>query len=204
MDNLIVLDQTTLDRDSNSPGGLDLTNITITQYIDRGYLVLDKPVGPTSHDIVATVKKILNIEKAGHSGTLDPNVSGVLLIALSNCTKLLSIYSHSRKEYICNFSSTTTIADDLLKNTLKEFSSKIYQVPPLESNVSKKLRTREIHDIELLDSQNKDVLLRIECDAGTYIRTLCIDIGRAIGCESFIQKMIHVASTNYSTPTMII
>lgn len=165
---------------------------SIQDHINSGLIVLDKHSGPTSHEIVSIVKRILSINKAGHSGTLDPNVTGVLPIALSKATKILSTLLSSRKTYVCNLQSNKIISRDDFNIIFQEYQSEIYQVPPLKSNVVKKLRKRRIYDLELIDIQDKQVLFRAECQSGTYIRTLCIDIGKSIGSTSYMKELRRI------------
>lgn len=167
------------------------------KYIENGFIILDKPVGPTSHDVVNTVKLILGLAKAGHSGTLDPNVSGVLPIGLQNGTKILNWLSKSRKRYICNMSFNDNVDEKKIKDVLNEFTGQIYQFPPLESNVVRRLRKRTIYNIELLDVRGNDFLLDVECEAGTYIRTLCVDIGRVIGVKGYMKELRRISSAKF-------
>ena len=167
------------------------------KYIENGFIILDKQVGPTSHDVVNTVKLILGLAKAGHSGTLDPNVSGVLPIGLQNGTKILNWLSKSRKRYICNMSFNDNVDEKKIKDVLNEFTGEIYQFPPLESNVVRRLRKRTIYNIELLDVRGNDFLLDVECEAGTYIRTLCVDIGRVIGVKGYMKELRRISSAKF-------
>lgn len=154
---------------------------TVEELIEKGLIVLDKPMGPTSHEIVAWMKKILNIKKAGHSGTLDPHVTGVLPVATQKATRVLKLMLESDKEYICAMRLHKPISEKRLREICKEFTGKIYQKPPVKSAVKRKLRIREVKNIEILEIEEKDVLMRVNCEAGTYIRKLCYDIGEALG-----------------------
>jgi H/ACA ribonucleoprotein complex subunit 4 len=154
---------------------------TVEELIEKGLIVLDKPMGPTSHEIVAWIKKILNIKKAGHSGTLDPHVTGVLPVATQKATRVLKLMLESDKEYICAMRLHKPISEKRLREICKEFTGKIYQKPPVKSAVKRKLRIREVKNIEILEIEEKDVLMRVNCEAGTYIRKLCYDIGEALG-----------------------
>ena len=164
----------------------------IRDYITSGLVILDKHSGPTSHEIVSIVKKILSITKAGHSGTLDPNVTGVLPIALAKATKVLPLLLTARKTYICNLQSSKNFSTNNWESVFLEYQDEIYQVPPLKSNVVKKLRKRRIYDLEILDIRDKQVLFKVECQSGTYIRTLCIDIGKSSGQSSFMKELRRI------------
>lgn len=192
MDDLIFINEPLFEECKNSEYGTDPFNRSVEELIEYGFINLDKPAGPTSHDVVSTVKKILNIDKAGHSGTLDPQVTGVLPIGLLKSTKVLSSLLKGTKRYICNMYSETTIEAESLQRIFSEFTNQIYQVPPLKSNVVKQLRKRNIYEIELLEVKNNHTLFSVKSEAGTYIRTLCVDIGRATGVYSYMKELRRV------------
>ncbi len=166
----------------------------IDKYIKYGVVVIDKPRGPTSHEVSSWVKKILNLEKAGHGGTLDPKVTGVLPIALENATKTIQTWHIPPKEYICLMHLHRDTDEENIKKIFKEFTGKIYQRPPLKSAVKKRLRIRKIHNIELLEKDGKDVLFKVRCQSGTYIRKLCEDIGEALGTSAHMQELRRIKS----------
>ncbi len=162
---------------------------TIDEHIRNGIINLDKPSGPTSHQVSSWVKKILEVEKAGHSGTLDPAVTGVLPMAVENSTKILKTLLLAPKEYVCLMSLHGDISDEKLNEVLKYFHGKIYQKPPLKSAVKRSLRTRTIYYLELIERDGRDVLFRVGCEAGTYIRKLCHDIGLVLGTGAHMQEL---------------
>jgi H/ACA ribonucleoprotein complex subunit 4 len=149
--------------------------------LDYGILLLDKPSGPTSHELVAWTKKILGITKAGHSGTLDPGTTGLLPIGLGDATKALSILLFGPKEYYAVARIHQQKDVDQIDNILKEFTGEIYQRPPQRSSVKRATRVRRIYEIQRLESVDKIILLRVLCEAGTYIRKLIYDIGEVLG-----------------------
>ena len=187
--NLHIIDQKAIVEGQESKFGNYPDEREISDHIKYGLIILDKHSGPTSHEIVSIVKKILMLDKAGHSGTLDPNVTGILPIALSKATKVLSILLESSKTYICNLQSAENKDVAEWKKIIKEYNDEIYQVPPLKSNVVKKLRKRRIYNIEILDAMDKQVLMKIDCESGTYIRTLCVDLGKSIGSASYMREL---------------
>ena len=189
---LIILDETKLDMEKNSPNGVNPLNRPIDDHIKFGIINLDKHAGPTSHEIVSVVKTILDINKAGHPGTLDPKVTGVLPIALLNATRVLSILLKTQKEYICNMQVKSELSSQIWEKYFSEFTGAIYQVPPLKSNVVKKLRKRRIYSLNLLEVKNRQVLFSVVCEAGTYIRTLCEDLGKASGNRAFMKELRRV------------
>lgn len=153
----------------------------IEDLISNGIVVIDKPSGPTSHQVTGWVRDMLDLNKAGHAGTLDPKTTGVLVIALQNATKIMQILMGLDKEYIAIMHLHKNISDKQLKVTLERFEGEILQKPPVKSSVKREERLRKIHTIEILDKIDKDVLLKIKCEAGTYIRKLIHNIGERIG-----------------------
>ncbi len=162
---------------------------TVEELIEKGLIILDKPSGPTAHEVVAWVKKILNIKKAGHSGTLDPHVTGVLPVATQKATRVLKLMLESDKEYICAMRFHKPVPEKKLREICKEFTGKIYQKPPVKSAVKRKLRIKEVKSIEILEIEERNVLMRVSCEAGTYIRKLCYDIGEAIGVGANMENL---------------
>ncbi len=147
---------------------------TTSELINYGIVNLDKPKGPTSHQTSDYVKKILGIDKAGHSGTLDPNVSGVQPVALGKATRIAEFLLTSPKEYVCLMHLHHPVEEDKIKEIIKKFIGKIQQLPPIKSAVKRELRIREVYELELLEIKTQDVLFRVKCQAGTYIRKLCL------------------------------
>ena len=153
---------------------------TIPELLQSGMINLDKPKGPSSHQVSDFVKKILNLDKAGHSGTLDPNVTGVQPIALNKASRITHFLLTAPKEYVCLMHLHKEVEETLLKETIQKFIGKIQQLPPLKSAVKRQLRTREIYEFELMEIKGKDILFRVKCQAGTYIRKLCADLGQQL------------------------
>jgi H/ACA ribonucleoprotein complex subunit 4 len=168
----------------------DVTNIKYGHYpnnrpldvlLDNGIILLDKPSGPTSHELVAWTKRILGITKAGHSGTLDPGTTGLLPIGLGDATKALSVLLLGPKEYYAIARIHQQKDLDQIDNVLSEFTGEIYQRPPQRSSVKRSTRIRRIYEIQRLESVENILLLRVLCEAGTYIRKLVYDIGEVLG-----------------------
>ncbi|MFX0035268.1 MAG: RNA-guided pseudouridylation complex pseudouridine synthase subunit Cbf5 [Candidatus Hermodarchaeota archaeon] len=152
----------------------------IESLLKYGVINLDKPSGPTSHEVVSWVRKILGIPNAGHGGTLDPKVTGVLPCALGNATRALSALLSAGKEYIGVMYLHTPETQKRIKKIFKLFTGKIYQRPPMKSSVVRKLRIREIYYNDVIEIDKNHVLFQIGCEAGTYIRKLCFDLGEAL------------------------
>ena len=155
---------------------------SVGELLKGGVIILDKPCGPTSHQATAWVRDALKVEKVGHGGTLDPYVSGVLPVTLGKATRLTDIVLSSDKEYICLMRLHGDRPEKRIREVMAEFQGKIYQLPPVRSSIKRQLRIRTIKELEILDIDGRNILFRIECDAGTYARTLCVDIGDVLGC----------------------
>jgi H/ACA ribonucleoprotein complex subunit 4 len=177
LQNLRIIDQDI----TNDSYGTYCEKRTIPQLLDYGFILLDKPNGPTSHETVAWIKKILNISKAGHSGTLDPMVSGILPVGLGEATKALIVLLLGPKEYHALGRLHTLPSNEKLQSVLKQFTGKIYQKPPQRSSVSRQTRVRSVYEIDVIEQKERLILMRILCEAGTYIRKIFYDIGEVLG-----------------------
>lgn len=153
----------------------------VEDLIRNGLVILDKWPGPTSRDVVVTIKRLFGLKQAGHSGTLDPAVSGVLPIALENACKAIQALQGIDKEYVGVMKLHKDVADEDLAKAVKKFTGEIRQTPPVRSAVARKERTRTVHSFEILDREGKDVAFRACVQAGTYIRTICHGIGKETG-----------------------
>ena len=154
-----------------------------------GAINLDKTSGPTSHEVAAWVKRILEVEKAGHSGTLDPKVTGILPVLLGDATRIMDVLLLAGKEYICLMHVHKPVPKKRILEVCREFMGPILQKPPLKSSVVKELRTRTIYYLEVLEIEEQHVLMRVGCEAGTYIRKLCFDIGLALGTGANMEEL---------------
>lgn len=154
---------------------------TMEQSLLRGIVIIDKPKGPTSHEVSETVKKILSLSRAGHSGTLDPAVTGVLPVALSRGTRIVEFLLIAPKEYVGVMHLHEDVEELVLRQAVEKFVGKITQLPPVKSAVKRQLREREVYAFELLERKEKEVLFRVQCQAGTYVRKLIHDLGQLLG-----------------------
>jgi len=168
------------------------------QYIQYGTINLDKPAGPTSHEVAAWVKKIMKLKAIGHGGTLDPKVTGILPITLEDSTKVVQAFLYSGKEYVCVMKLHKDAPEDQIKEVLSEFEDEIYQRPPLRSSVKRQLRTRRIYFIDYLETKGRNVLFKVGCEAGTYIRKLCFDIGEILGVGAHMQELRRTRSGSFT------
>ncbi len=177
------------DEPSNPKFGWIPADRPMTEYLKNGFIVLDKPQGPTSHEVVAWVRKMFGQERAGHSGTLDPLVSGILPIGLGQATKALSALLLGPKEYVCVARIHDSIPNDLLYSSIRQFVGPIYQKPPQRSSVKRVTRTRSIYELEISEQSGNLLLLRVLCEAGTYIRKLIYDIGEVIAVGATMAEL---------------
>jgi H/ACA ribonucleoprotein complex subunit 4 len=167
---------------------------SIGELLGSGIIILDKPAGPTSHQATAWAKDALGLKKLGHGGTLDPNVSGVLPLCLGKAMRLTDLVLSSDKEYVCLMRLHKDRDENRIKKVFKEFEGKIYQFPPARSAVKRQLRIRTVSELKILEISGRDILFRVSCDAGTYIRTLCTDIGEALGCGASMTELRRTRS----------
>ncbi len=175
----------------------------MTGYADRdeplhlwnhpGIIVIDKPRGPSSHQVAAWVGKMLGCQ-VGHAGTLDPQVSGVLLVMLGNAVRLAPLLLLHDKEYICLMRLHGDVDKARIEQIGVEFTGRLYQRPPRKSAVKRVLRIRTILNLEILDIKGRLVLFRVRCDAGTYIRSLCHHMGLALGVGAHMVELRRTQS----------
>lgn len=162
---------------------------TAEELVNYGIVNIDKPKGPTSHQTSDYVKKILHLDKAGHSGTLDPAVTGVQPIALGKATRITQFLLTAPKEYVCLMHLHREVPEETIREAIKKFMGKIRQKPPVKSAVKRVERTREIYEFEIIEIKGKDVLFRVKCQAGTYIRVLCHKIGEELGTGAHMAEL---------------
>jgi tRNA pseudouridine55 synthase len=201
-----------------------------------GFINVLKPVGMTSHDVVAWLRRLLNYRKIGHAGTLDPNAAGVLPIALGKGTRLLEYLLNNTKRYRCEIilgiETTTqdldgeivarkTVTKEQLEQfpaILGEFRGEIEQIPPMVSavrvqgkrlyelarqgvSVERTPRRVVISELQLLetcfDRPPYTALFDVECSKGTYIRTLCYDVGIRLGCGASLSWLLRTKSAGF-------
>ncbi|MHA2150336.1 MAG: RNA-guided pseudouridylation complex pseudouridine synthase subunit Cbf5 [Candidatus Thorarchaeota archaeon] len=177
--------------DSTNPdyGFQSLDNLPIEYLLENGVIVLDKPSGPTSHEVATWVRKILEVERVGHGGTLDPAVTGILPTGVGNATKAMQALLPAGKEYVCVLELHKKALEEDVRRVIDDFVGKLYQKPPLRSAVKRILRVREIYYNNILEIKGRLVLFRVGCQAGTYIRKLCFDIGEALGVGGHMREL---------------
>lgn len=116
-------------------------------------------------------------------------MTGVLPITIGDGTKVVQALLHSGKEYVCVMKLHGDVTVEQIKNVLAQFEDAIYQRPPLRASVKRQIRTRRIYYLDFLEAQERKVLFRVGCEAGTYIRKLCFDVGEVLGCGAHMQEL---------------
>ncbi len=204
----------------------------------HGVLNINKPAGMTSHDVVDAVRRLLHVQRVGHTGTLDPQATGVLPLCVGRATRIAQYLTQADKEYVMTLRlgiSTDTLdatgketgrgdegavtREDVL-HVLPRFVGEIQQVPPLYSakkhqgerlyKLARRGETVErapvpvrVHSLELLEWAPPFVTLRAVCSKGTYARSLCADIGQALGCGGHLHALTRTRSGRFSLEAVV-
>lgn len=172
---------------SNPAWGCPPEKRTIGQLLECGVIFLDKPCGPSSHEATAYARKILAVAKAGHGGTLDPQVSGVLPIGIGRGARVIGHMGRPDKEYVGIMRTKKDVSRETVEKAFVDFTGEIIQTPPKMSAVRKVPRKRKVYYLELAEFKGRDFLFTVGCEAGTYIRTLCADMGKTMGGAAMIE-----------------
>ncbi|MHC4601442.1 MAG: RNA-guided pseudouridylation complex pseudouridine synthase subunit Cbf5 [Planctomycetota bacterium] len=165
------------------------TERALPEHLDFGIVTIDKAGGPTSHDVVTDVKRILGATKAGHGGTLDPNATGVLPVFLGRATRLSRLSLKGGKDYEALARFHADVTRPGVEALTRGFLGKIDQLPPVRSRVKRRLRTRNIDELRVVSVDGRDALLFVSCEAGTYIRKLIHDMGQALGTGAHMVRL---------------
>jgi H/ACA ribonucleoprotein complex subunit 4 len=164
----------------------------LDKHLLYSFINLDKPSNPSSHEVVAWVKKILRVEKTGHSGTLDPKVTGCLIICLNRATRLAKAQQQAGKEYVGIVRLHDSVESmSKVEKVIKELTGAVFQKPPAIAAVKRELRVRTIYDSKLLDfdSEKNLAVFWISCEAGTYVRTMCTHMGLLLGVGAHMEEL---------------
>ena len=201
----------------------------------NGVINIYKIKGFTSHDVVAKLRGIMRQKKIGHTGTLDPDATGVLPVCLGNATKLCDMLTDKEKEYIAKVqlgvttdtqdmtgtvlsSKEVNVSEEEVRLAIASFVGPYEQIPPMYSalkvngkklyelaregkEVERKARPVVIHEIEVLDMELPPLTIRVRCSKGTYIRTLCYDLGEKLGCGAAMAALERTKSGQFSLDT---
>jgi H/ACA ribonucleoprotein complex subunit 4 len=179
------------------PSGSSPLARKLSEYVRYGVINLDKPSNPSSHEVVAWIRRILRVEKTGHSGTLDPKVTGCLIVCVDRATRLVKSQQSAGKEYIAVVRLHNAIESaGKLEQAIRRFTGACFQRPPLISAVKRQLRIRTIYESALIEYDDKRHLgiFWVSCEAGTYIRTLCVHLGLVLGVGGHMQELRRVRS----------
>lgn len=197
-----------------------------------GILIINKPQGPTSHDIVNKIRRLYSTKKVGHTGTLDPMATGVLVVLIGRAAKACEYSLSDKKRYTATLrlgietdtedttgniikDCTVNVGEKEIKEVLPSFTGKIKQIPPMYSAlkvggkklcdiaregsvIEREAREIEVYSISAEHIDNNDYRMTVECSAGTYIRTLCTDIGKALGCGGTMASLERSAACGFS------
>ncbi|NHN47200.1 RNA-guided pseudouridylation complex pseudouridine synthase subunit Cbf5 [Halostella sp. JP-L12] len=165
-----------------------------------GVVNLDKPAGPSAHQVSAWVRDMVAdrvgedaVDKAAHAGTLDPKVTGCLPTMLGDATRLAQVFLEGAKEYVAVLELHDSVPSDI-EAVAGEFEGPLYQKPPRKSAVARNLRVREVYDLDVLEATERQALLRIRCESGTYVRKLCHDLGLALGTGAHMGHLRRTAT----------
>jgi H/ACA ribonucleoprotein complex subunit 4 len=168
----------------------------LQQHLAYGVINLDKPANPSSHEVVSWIKKILRVEKTGHSGTLDPKVTGCLIVCIDRATRLVKSQQSAGKEYVAVARLHAACDTAKVQRGVETLTGALFQRPPLISAVKRQLRIRSIYESKLLeyDKERNLGVIWVSCEAGAYIRTLCVHLGLLTGCGGHMQELRRVRS----------
>ena len=184
---LLLKNYTTLNVRSNHftllEGGWSPLRRPLKEHLNYGMINLDKPSNPSSHEVVSWIKRLLKIDKTGHAGTLDPKVTGTLIICLNRATRLVKSQQNAGKTYVGVLRLHDTVGQKKLVSALEQLTGPVFQRPPLIAAVKRQLRVRNIYENKLIeyDKARHLAVFQTHCEAGTYIRTLCVHMGLLLG-----------------------
>jgi len=187
---------------------------SVEALLSFGVINLDKPAGPSAHQVAGWVRDLaadvvsemsdegLGVDRAAHAGTLDPKVTGCLPMVLGDATRMAQVFLEGRKEYV-SVLELHGPAPANIESVLQEFEAPLYQKPPRKSAVSRRLRVREIYGLSLLDLADRQALIRVQCESGTYIRKLCHDLGLALGTGGHMGHLRRTATDPFDDSTLV-
>jgi len=178
-----------------------------------GVLNLDKPPGPSAHQVAGWVRDFAadaladtgadpTVERIAHAGTLDPKVTGSLPMLLGPAARLARLFDDATKEYIAVLELHGPAPSDLA-SVVDEFEGRLYQRPPRKSAVERQRRVREVHDLDVLEREERRVLLRVRCESGTYIRKLCHDLGLALGTGAHMGDLRRTGTAGFDDTDLV-
>jgi len=173
------------------PHGASPLKRDIANYVKSGFICLDKPANPSSHEVVAWIKRILRVDKTGHSGTLDPKVTGCLVVCIDRATRLVKSQQSAGKEYMVIYRLHDSIPMKRIAGELEKLKGALFQRPPLISAVKRQLRVRTVYESKLLehDEERNMGMFWVSVESGFYARTICVHLGLMLGCGGQMQEL---------------
>jgi len=173
------------------PHGASPLKRDLTNYIKSGFICLDKPSNPSSHEVVAWIKRILRVDKTGHSGTLDPKVTGCLVVCIDRATRLVKSQQSAGKEYMVIYRLHESVPMKRVAGELEKLKGALFQRPPLISAVKRQLRVRTVYESKLLehDEERNMGMFWVSVESGFYARTICVHMGLMLGCGGQMQEL---------------
>jgi len=173
------------------PHGASPLKREIKEYAKSGFICLDKPANPSSHEVVAWIKRILRVDKTGHSGTLDPKVTGCLVVCIDRATRLVKSQQSAGKEYVCIYRLHDSVPQQRIAQELEKLKGALFQRPPLISAVKRQLRVRSVYESKLLehDEEKNMGVFWVSVESGFYVRTVCVHLGLMLGCGGQMQEL---------------
>ena len=174
---------------TNPAVGGEPDNRSVEERLASGFILIDKPAGPTSHQLASWARDLFGLERLGHGGTLDPFATGVLPLMSGKAMKITKKILSHKKTYICIFRFKNVPDADKLEEAMKRLTGRVYNVPPEVSAVKVQVRTRKIYSFEHIEMQGHDLIARVYCEAGTYIRTMARDLGLLLGMKVDLKEL---------------
>jgi len=195
---LVVLDEKAV---TDSKRGVDPYSRDIEELLESGIILVNKPRGPTSHQLAAWTRELLGIKRLGHGGTLDPFATGLLTLLCGKATRLTDIVLSGDKTYVGVIRFSKKIDRENLDLVLSSLVGKAYNVPPRESAVKVRVRSRQFNSINCLDedSESRVFAIEVSCEAGSYIRTLARDIGLLVGAQCELIELHRTKSGTFDS-----
>ena len=179
------------------PQEIEVQDRSLNNLLKYAIMPIDKPMGPTSHEVSSWVKKLFPfVKRSGHSGTLDPRATGLLPVGINKATKVIRYLQLAPKEYVCLMKLHKPVDEDKIRKAVEYFTGELYQLPPVRAAVARKLRTRRVYKNNILEIDGKYVLFKSLVESGTYIRKLCHHIGLYLGVGAHMQELIRTKVAN--------
>ncbi|MBY6294418.1 RNA-guided pseudouridylation complex pseudouridine synthase subunit Cbf5 [Nanohaloarchaea archaeon H01] len=164
-------------------------NRSAEELLDEGIVIVDKPFGPTSNQVSTWIKEELDVKKTGHFGTLDPNATGVLPVALNSATRLNQALAEADKEYVFEAELQDEKPEERIREELNKFEGTNKQVPPEKSAVKREEREREVYSISFIEKQGEKILGKVRCESGFYVRVLIDQLGEKLNTEAEMTEL---------------